>query len=90
MMKASPVDLRNTVLAALLEVAPDVDPGTLDPHVAFRDQFDFDSMDHLNFAIALHSSLGVDIPEQDYARLGSLDGCVAYVAEALGRSGSTS
>lgn len=90
MTKASPVDLRNTVLAALLEVAPDVDPGALDPHVAFRDQFDFDSMDHLNFAIALHSSLGVEIPEQDYARLGSLDGCVAYIAQALGRSRSTS
>jgi acyl carrier protein len=89
MTKASPVDLRNTVLAALLEVAPDVDPGALDPHVAFRDQFDFDSMDHLNFAIALHSSLGVEIPEQDYARLGSLEGCVAYLADALGRSPST-
>ena len=29
---------------------------------------------------------GVHIPEQDYVRLGSLDGCVTYVTEALARS----
>lgn len=76
-------ELRTTVLNALGEIAPDVDAAAIDPRVAFREQFDFDSMDYLNFAIALHRSLGVDIPEQDYARLATLDGCVAYLANAL-------
>jgi acyl carrier protein len=75
--------LRTTVLEALTAVAPDVDPSVLDPALAFRDQFDFDSMDHLNFVIGLHRALGVDVPETDYPQLGSLDGCVRYLTRAL-------
>jgi acyl carrier protein len=75
--------LRTTVLQALTAVAPDVDPNVLDPALAFREQFDFDSMDHLNFVIGLHRTLGVDVPEADYPQLASLDGCVRYLARAL-------
>ena len=75
--------LRATVLQALTAVAPDVDPGVLDPASPFREQFDFDSMDHLNFVIGLHRALGVDVPEADYPQLASLDGCVRYLTRAL-------
>jgi acyl carrier protein len=68
------------LLAMVTEIAPDVDPATVIPGVDFRDQFDFDSMDTLNFAIALHRELGVDVPEADYSHLASLDKCVAYLA----------
>ena len=68
------------VLLLVTEIAPDVDPSTVIPGVDFRDQFDFDSMDTLNFAIALHRELGIDVPEADYAQLASLDKCVAYLA----------
>ena len=50
------------------------------PDVDFRDQLDIDSMDFLNFVIALHASLGVDIPETDYPKLATLNGCVEYLA----------
>jgi hypothetical protein len=40
-------------------------------------------MDTLNFAIALHRDLGVEVPEADYARLASLDKCVAYLADRV-------
>jgi acyl carrier protein len=73
-------NLRETVLRALLDVAPDIDAATLDASVPFREQFDFDSMDHLNFVIGLHKALGIDIPEIDYPQLATLDGCVAYLA----------
>jgi len=76
-------ELTRRVLALLTEVAPDVDPAGVIPGVAFRDQFDFDSMDTLNFAIALNRELGVEVPEAEYARLASLDKCVAYLAERL-------
>lgn len=83
MTATPPETLRATVLDALLGVAPDVDATTLDPATPFREQFDFDSMDHLNFVIALHHSLGVDVPEADYPQLATLDGCVAYLTRAL-------
>ena len=77
-------ELARRVLSLVTEIAPDVDAAGVLPGVAFRDQFDFDSMDTLNFAIALHRELGVDVPETDYAQLASLDKCVAYLLPRLG------
>ena len=79
--------LQATVLKLLGTIAPDVELDSVNPEVPFRDQFDFDSMDFLNFAIALHKAFKVDIPEADYARLGTLKGCVGYLQDVLaGRS----
>ena len=80
----SRADLRQAAIDALLEVAPDVDAAALDATRAFRDQFDFDSMDTLNFVIALHQRLGIDIPERDYPELLTLDGAVRYLETHLG------
>jgi acyl carrier protein len=74
--------IRQTVLTALGRVAPEVDPAALDPAAPLRDQIDIDSMDFLNFLVALHKELGVDIPEKDYPRLATLDGCVTYLTAA--------
>ncbi|MGZ4588292.1 MAG: acyl carrier protein [Mycobacteriaceae bacterium] len=46
-----------------------------------RNQVDLDSMDWLNFLIALHTALKVDIPETDYSKLGTLNDLVGYVLE---------
>jgi acyl carrier protein len=88
MTDTSPDTLRATVLEALLEVAPDVDASAIEPALPFREQFDFDSMDQLNFVIGLHRALGVDVPEADYPQLKSLDGCIAYLTRALGATAS--
>lgn len=71
--------LRSVVLECLAEVAPDVNTDTLASDRPIRDQFEFDSMDRLNLAIALHERLGVDIPERDYRELASVDACVRYL-----------
>jgi hypothetical protein len=84
MTPVTPDALREAVVAALLDVAPDVEPTALDAARPFRDQFDFDSMDQLNFVLGLHGRLGVDVPEADYPRLATLDGCVSYLTAALG------
>ena len=76
-------DLAARVLALVTEIAPDVDPASVIAGVDFRDQFDFDSMDTLNFAIALHRELGVEVPEAEYSRLASLDKCVTYLADRV-------
>jgi acyl carrier protein len=51
--------------------------------VNLREQLDLDSMDALNFVIALHEELGVEIPETDYAKLATMDGIVAYLLARL-------
>jgi acyl carrier protein len=73
-------ELARRVLELVTEIAPDVDAATVIPGIDFRDQFDFDSMDTLNFAIALHRELGIEVPETEYARLASLDKCLEYLA----------
>lgn len=72
-------EIRAVVLRTLGEIAPEADLSTLEPDVSFRDQLDVDSMDLLNFVIALHAVLHVDIPEADYPKLATLDGCVDYL-----------
>lgn len=76
-------DLRDAVLAALRKIAPEADPRSLDPKESLRDQLDVDSMDFLNFLIAVHERLGVDIPEADYPRLSSLDAITSYLAQKI-------
>jgi acyl carrier protein len=73
-------EIRGQVGAALASVAPEVDPAALNPAAPLRGQVDLDSMDFLRFVVELHTRLGVDVPEADYARLASLDTIADYVA----------
>lgn len=75
-------EIRSEVLRALGDIAPEADLSVLAADVSFRDQLDVDSMDLLTFVIALHTRLHVDIPEADYPKLATLNGCVDYLAAA--------
>ncbi|HXJ33761.1 MAG TPA: OsmC family protein [Candidatus Eisenbacteria bacterium] len=75
----TPDDVRRRILAALVRVAPEVDPETVRPEAVLRDEYDLDSMDFLNFVIGLHEGFGIDIPESDYPALATLAGCEGYV-----------
>ena len=72
-------EVRATVLRVLGEIAPEADLASLKPDVGFREQLDLDSMDVLNFVVGLHAALGVEIPEADYPKLATLDGCLDYL-----------
>ena len=61
------------------KIAPEADIENLDPAVRLRDQFDFDSVDFMNFAVALQEQLQVEIPEADYPQLATIEGCIAYL-----------
>ncbi len=67
------------VTDVLFSVAPDLEGETIAPDETFRDQFEIDSMDFLNFMIALSKETGRNIPEADYPQLETLSGCVAYL-----------
>ena len=76
-------EIASLVRGALTSVAPESATQPIEPDADFRDQMDLDSMDFLNFIIALHEATGIDIPEKDYPRLASLNGCVDYLAARL-------
>jgi len=73
-------EVRKVVLAELMRIAPELEEGEIVPGKLLREQVDLDSMDWLNFLVALHERLKVEIPEADYEKLGTLDQVVAYLA----------
>lgn len=73
---------RDLVVRAVLEIAPDAELDDVAPDVPLQEQLDFDSMDFLSLVTALSEATGVDVPESDYPRLATLDGCVAFVQAA--------
>jgi acyl carrier protein len=75
--------LADTVLDVLQSIAPEVDPASIAPGRALRQQVDLDSMDWLNVLVALNERTGVSIPEADYARLYTLDDLVGYLQARL-------
>ncbi len=77
-------ELRSITLEVLAQIAPDADLDGLDCAQSFRDQFEFDSVDYLNFVLALEKRFEIRIPEIECPRLASLDGCTAYLTEKLG------
>jgi acyl carrier protein len=76
------------VRGALYAVAPELEGEPLEPARRFRDQFDFDSMDFLRYAVELHRLTGLDIPERDYPQLETLAGAAAWLAEHLAAGGA--
>lgn len=81
-------EIEARVLNVFLGVAPDVDPAELKRDTPFRQQFDFDSMDVLNFAIGLHAAFDIEVPETAYRELASLHGAVEYVRRTMSRASS--
>jgi acyl carrier protein len=71
--------LGETVLSLLRSIAPELDPGSIDWERALRRQVDLDSMDWLNFLVALSARFGVDVPESDYAHLVTLADVIDYL-----------
>jgi acyl carrier protein len=71
--------IRSAVLVALGDVAPEADLAALSADAELRDALDLDSMDFLRFVQGIATATGVEVPEQDYAQLATLEGAVAYL-----------
>lgn len=87
MTTATPVSethIKQTILASLGRIAPEVDFEALGDEVNVREELDIDSFDFLSFLISLNEAFGVEIPEADYGQLVTLRDIVDYVSARLG------
>lgn len=73
-------DLRKIIVSSLTDIAPNIDTAALESDKSFRDQFEFDSIDHLNFVLALEKALEIRIPELDYPKLAGLGAAEDYLS----------
>ncbi len=72
-------DIREAVLKILSDIAPDEDLSDLKPDVAFREQLEMDSMDFLDIVMELRKRYRVQIPEEEYPRLVTMNSTVEYL-----------
>jgi acyl carrier protein len=74
------IEARSLIAEILGGIAPEADLATVGGDEDLREALDLDSMDFMNFVVALHERTGIDIPEADYPKLRTLDGAIAYFA----------
>ncbi len=83
MGKMSPETVRQVVIDCILSVAPEADVDALRPDKPWRDQLEIDSFDFQNILVAIDARLGVDVPDADHRKLGTLDHLVSYLVSRL-------
>lgn len=86
----SDTDIIARLRSILGDIAPDLDVSTIDAAADLRNDIGLDSMDFLNFVIAVHKHLHVDVPEADYGKVASLEKFARYIDSAgmAGRAAS--
>ncbi len=72
-------EIRETLIACLSDVAPEIAEEEVEDDVDIRDELDLDSMDILRWVQGIHKALGVEIPEEDYGKMTSLGDAIDYV-----------
>lgn len=82
-------DARTLLRTTLHQIAPEADLDDVGPDETLQEALDLDSIDVLNLVVGLHEATGIEIPERDYPRLTTVEGCVAYLVEATGGPAAT-
>jgi acyl carrier protein len=73
-------EVKNAVVAIITDIAPDEDVTAVDAAANLRDELDLDSMDFLDIVMELRKRHKIEVPQEDYPRLATLDSCVEYLA----------
>ena len=73
--------IRAIIVEVIGQILPDEDLSKLKGDVRIRDQVEMDSMDFLDIIMELRKRYGIEVPEEDYMKLATLDSCVAYYLE---------
>ena len=74
--------IRQQIEAAIAATAPDVadELADLDPDLDLFEEFGLDSMDRLNIMSAIAASTGVEIPDDRYPHLTSLNRLITHLS----------
>ena len=75
----NPADIREEIADILHDIVPDEDLSQLDDEIAFREQLELDSMDFLDIVMELRKRHRVQIPEEDYQQLATMQSTVNYL-----------
>jgi acyl carrier protein len=79
----APEDIREAVKDILSDIAPDEDLSNLEDDKPFRAQLELDSMDFLDIVMELRKRYRVQIPEEEYGKLESMQSTVEYLTPKM-------
>ena len=79
----APEEIRAAIVDILGDIAPDEDLSSLKDDVVFREQLELDSMDFLDIVMELRKAYRIQIPEEDYHNLNTMDSTVSYLTPKL-------
>ena len=79
----TPAEIRDEILDILSDIAPDEDLSGLEDAKPFREQLELDSMDFLDIVMELRKRHRIQIPEEDYKELASMQSTVTYLTPRL-------
>jgi acyl carrier protein len=71
------------LLSCLSDVAPEIAGEEIEDDMDLREELDLDSMDILRWVQGIHKALGVEIPEEDYAKIMTMEKAVDYVSDRV-------
>ncbi|MFX3675659.1 MAG: acyl carrier protein [bacterium] len=74
------IEVRQKVLDIIADIALDDDVTTIDDGVSLREQLDLDSMDFLDIVMELKKRHKVEVPQEDYPKLATMQSCVDYLS----------
>ena len=72
-------EIKEIIFQLLKKIAPDTEPSTLKPDENIRETLNIDSFDSLQFIVALNKKTGIEIPEEDYGKIATLQALLAYI-----------
>lgn len=75
--------IKDVVLEIIEDIDEDAQLDTLEADKPLRDQLDLDSMDFLDIVMELRKRYKLQVPEEDYPQLASLDSTVNYLEPRL-------
>jgi acyl carrier protein len=72
-------EIKSVLMQIVAEIIPDEDLTNLKDDIPIREQVELDSMDFLDIIMELRKRYGIEVPEDDYTQLTTIESSVAYL-----------
>ena len=72
-------EIKSVLMEIVAEIIPDEDLTNLKGDIPIREQVELDSMDFLDIIMELRKRYRIEVPEDDYVQLATIDSSVAYL-----------
>jgi acyl carrier protein len=76
-------EVKEVILDILEGISPDEDLSRLKDDVPLREQLELDSMDFLDIVMELRKRYRVQVPEDDYPNLATINSTIEYLAPLM-------